>query len=271
LVTSAARLPLTGLPLAGTGRRSATLAAWATAHVRGTVDAQRALDAVQREDEPHGVDGLDAGDDLRAVLTELLARGAEGLRLVLPVPGDPRGIPAPGPLTARALDAGEAVVVQGGPHGYGLVPTVTGHGSEAEGYTTLVSWQVVPCPAPLPEPRGTLRQTEHDLADALRVAAAELAQLDVASLSPRAAERLVAMRSGTRRSLVALPPSHPPAGRHLLDQAERLAEVVEIASDDDGAAVDAGTARARRATLRTLAAVVRRARVVAVNAPLDDR
>jgi hypothetical protein len=268
-VTSPARLPLTGLPLAGTGRRSAVLAAWATAHLHGAVSADRALDAVQRDDEPHLVLGLDAGEDLRAVLAELDDRGAHGLRLVLPVPGDPRGIPAPGPLTARALDAGEAVVVQGSEPGYGLVPAVTGHGSDAEGFTTMVTWQAVPCPAPAREPRGTLRQTEHDLADALRTAAAELARLDVASLSPRSAERLAQMRSGPRRPLVALPPSHPVAGRRLLDQAERLAEVVEIASDDDGAAVDVGSARARRESLRALAAVVRRARVVAVNAPLD--
>lgn len=269
-MTSPARLPLTGLPLAGTGRRSAALAAWTTAFLRGEIGAERALDGVHRGDEPHVVLDLDAGDHLQAVLADLRTQGANGLRLVLPVPGDPRGIPGPGPLTARALDAGEAVVVQGGRSSYGLVPTVTGHGSDAEGFTTLVTWQVVPCPAPAPEPRGTLRQTEHDLSDALRSAAAELAQLDVASLSPRAAERLADMRSGVRRPLVTLPPSHPPAGRRLLDQAERLAEVVEIASDDDGAAVDVGTARARRATLRTLAAVVRRARVVAVNAPLDD-
>lgn len=268
-MTSPARLPLTGLLLAGTGRRSATLAAWATAHLQGTVSAERVLDAVQGDDEPHRLLGLDAGDDLHAALTELRTRGADGLRLVLPVPGDPRGIPAPGPLTARALDAGEAVVVQGGECGYGLVPTVTGHGSDAEGFTTLVTWHAVSCPAPVPEPRGTLRQTEHDLTEALRTAAQTLARLDVASLSPRAAERLATMRSGPRRPLVALPPSHPPGGRRLLDQAERLAEVVEIAGGDDGAAVDVGSARARRETLRALAAVVRRARVVAVNAPLD--
>lgn len=268
-MTSAARLPLTGLPAADTGRRSAALAAWATAYARGTVRAEQVLDAVERDDEPHRVHGLDAGGDLLAVLADLRARGADGLRLVLPVPGDPRGIPGPGALTAPALDAGEAAVVQGGGPSYGLVPMGTGHGSDAEGFTTQVTWQVVPCPSPVPEPRGTLRQVECDLVDALRAAARDLVNLDVASLSPRAAERLAAMRSGARRPLVALPSSHPPAGCRLLDQAERLAVVLEIASADDGAAVDLGTARARRETLRTLAAVVRRARVVAVNAPLD--
>ncbi|MGH3745386.1 MAG: hypothetical protein ACRDTP_11050 [Mycobacteriales bacterium] len=268
-MTSAERLPLTGLPPAGTGRRSAALAAWATAYVRGAVGAERVLEAVQREDEPHRVLGLAAGQDLGSVLADLRARRADGLRLVLPVPGDPRGIPGPGALTARALDAGEAVVTQSGADCYGLVPAVTAHGSDQEGFTTLVGWEAVPCPPPIPEPRGTLRQTEHDLADALREAAAELARLDVASLSAHAADRLAAMRSDARRPLIALPPSHPVAAQRLLDRAERLAEVLEIAGGDDGAAVDMGSARARRETLRTLAAVVRRARVVAVNAPLD--
>ncbi|HEX7354105.1 MAG TPA: hypothetical protein VF288_04645 [Mycobacteriales bacterium] len=267
-MTSAARLPLTGLPRAGAGRRSAVLAAWATAHLQGAVHAERVVDTVHGGDEPHRVLGLDTGTDLDALLADLRRRRADGLRLVLPVPGDPRGIPEPGPLTARALDAGEAVVVQGGQaDGYGLVPVLTDHGTGLEGFTTLVTWQAIPVRGSTPEPRGTLRQAEHDLADAVREAASELARLDVASFSPRAAAGLGAVRSGAPR--VALPPSHPPAAARLLDRAERLAEVLELASVDDGAAVDGGSARARREALRVLAAVVRRARVAAVNAPLE--
>lgn len=268
-VTSAARLPLTGLSAARTGRRSAALAAWATAYLRGHVRPESVLDAVQRGDETHRVAGLDAGDDLVAVLADLRARAAAGLRLVLPVPGDPRGLPGPGPLTPRALDAGEAVVVQGAAGGYGLVPSVTAHGSDLEGFSTVVTWEAVSCDGTGPEPLGTLRQAERDLADAVRAAATDLARLDVASLSPRAAQRLAAMRADGRTAPVRMPPSHPPAAQQLLDRAERLAQVLEIASDDDGAAVDVGTTRARREALRTLATVVRRARVAAVNAPLD--
>lgn len=269
-MTSPARLPLTGLPTAETGRRSAALAAWTTAYLRGRERVERVLDAVTGADEPHRVQGLTTGDDLSALLAHLRQQGAEGLRLVLPVPGDPRGLPGPGPLTAAALDRGEAVVAQGCAEGYGLVPARSVHGHDAEGFASVVEWTAYPAPTAAPEPRGTLRQTEHDLADALRAATCALARLDVAALSPAAAERLAALRTGSRRPLVALPPSHPPAAQHLLDRAERLAVVLEIASADDGAAVDVGSARARREALRTFAGVVRRARVVAVNAPLDD-
>lgn len=269
-MTSPARLPLTGLPKAETGRRSAALAAWTTAFLRGRERAERVLAAVTGADEPHRVHGLVAGDDLPALLEDLRRRRAEGLRLVLPVPGDPRGLPGPGPLTAAALDRGEAVVAQGGAVGYGLVPERSVHGHDAEGFATVVEWTAFAAPGAAPEPRGTLRQTEHDLADAVREATRSLARLDVAALSPAAADRVAALRTGSRRPLVALPPSHPPQAQHLLEQAERLAVILEIASGDDGAAVDVGSARDRRETLRTFAAVVRRARVVAVNAPLDE-
>lgn len=268
-MTSPARLPLTGLPVAGTGRRSAALAAWVSTYLAGRCSAADAVRTVQGADEPHDVDGLPAGDDLAALLADLRARGAAGLRLVLPVPGDPRGLPGPGALTDAALAAGEAAAVQasGDIQAYGLVPAVTAHGSEVEGFTTLVRWRAIPCAAADPEPPGTLRQVEHELADALREAAQTLARLDVASLSPQAASRLAEVRAG--RPLVVLPRTYPPAAQHLLAQAERLALVLEIAGADDGAAVDVGSARTRREVLRTFAAAVRRARVAAVNAPLD--
>ena len=72
------------------------------------------------------------------------------------------------------------------------------------------------------------------------------------------------------RSTLRLPRTYPAAAHHLLAQAERLALVLEIAGEDDGASVDAGSARERREVLRSFAAAVRRARVAAVNAPLDE-
>jgi hypothetical protein len=262
-VTLPARLPLTGLPVAGTGRRSALLASWATTWLAGRASTGAVIAAVTEHDEPHL---LEAGGELPDLLAELRDRGAAGLRLVLPVPGDPRGLPGPGALTDAALTAGEAVLAQG--CGLGAVPLVSVHGSETDGFTTLVRWRVFACPAGVPEPRGTARQVEHDLADAVREAAATLARLDVASLSPRAAARLAEVRDP--RSTMRLPRTYPASAQHLLAQAERLALVLEIAGEDDGASVDAGSARERREVLRSFAAAVRRARVAAVNAPLDE-
>lgn len=277
-MSSPARLPLTGLPVAGTGRRSATLAAWTTAWLGGRAAADDVVDAVTGEDEFHQVEGLPDVDTLADLLIDLRRRQATGLRLALPVPGDPRQLPGPGPLTDAALAAGEAVIVQTAPtdqrteqQAYGLVPVVTRHGNDTDGYATIVRWQALPCPPAVPEPPGTLRQAERDLRDALRDASTALARLDVARLSPQAAVALEAMREQSRdgRAPVRLPRAHPTAAQALLAQADRLAQVLDIAGEDDGNAVDLGTVRQRRDVLRGFAAAVRRARVAAVNSPLD--
>lgn len=296
-MTYPARLPLTGLPVAETGRRSALLAAWATAHLAGRVDAAAAVAAVTGTDEPHRVDGLSRGEDLPALLADLRASGAAGLRLVLPVPGDPRGLPGGGPLSDLALGAGEAVRMQpageavgvqaAGPAAqepaggtaaagkagcYGLVPLVSRAGTELDGFATVVRWQLHPCPAAAGrQPAGSARQAARDLAEALRGAAGALAGLDVARLGPEAARGLATLREGGRRGrpAVRLPAGHPAEAQLLLAQADRLAAVLDLAGADDGAAVDRGSALRRQEVLRELAAAVRLARVAAVNAPLD--
>jgi hypothetical protein len=277
-VTFPTRLPLTGLPVAETGRRSALLAAWATAHLAGQVDPRGAMLAITGADEPHVVDGLTAGDDLAALLADLRARRATGLRLVLPVPGDPRGLPGPGELTDLALRVGEAVRVQepralrDGAPSYGLVPVISRAGTDTDGYAVLVRWQVLACPAAEPGPAGGGRQAERDLSDALRDVASALTRLDVARLGPAGADALAALRADARRGRppVRLPVGHPAEAQTLLAQADRLAAVLDIAGADDGAAIDRGTAADRRGLLRELGGAVRRARVASVNAPLDE-
>jgi len=276
-VTFPIRLPLTGLPVAETGRRSALLAAWATAHLAGQVDQRRACLAITGGDEPHAVDGLDTGDDLAALLANLRARGATGLRLVLPVPGDPRGLPGPGALSELALRMGEAVRVQepgaatGVAASYGLVPVISRAGTEADGYAVLVRWQVLTCPPAEPGPAGSGRRAERDLAEALRDIATALSRLDVARLGTAGEQALAVLREDGRRGRlpVRLPPQHPPGAQALLAQADRLAAVLDIAGADDGAAIDRGSVANRRELLRELGGAVRRARVAAVNAPLE--
>jgi hypothetical protein len=265
VVTIPARLPLTGTPVAHVGYRSASLAAWATAYLQGSANAGDVIVAVTGRDEPHVVDGLVGGVDLAALLTDLRGRGISGLRLVLSVPGDPRGLPGPGPLSDAALLAGEAVRVQGDGIAYGLVPTITEHGNALDGRAVTVRWQVFVCAGAAPEPAGTGRQAEHELTDALRVAAATLAALDVARLGPQEATALSRVRSA--RSAVTLPPGHPGAG--LWAQADRLAWIVDLAAADDGAAYDRFGAVKRRGVLRGLAGAVRRAKTAAINGRLD--
>ncbi len=181
------------------------------------------------------------------------------MRVVLPVPGDPRGLPGAGPLSVAALAAGEAVLGDG----IGLVPEVVEHGSVVGSRTTSVRWAAYP----LGEATADLiavPEAEQELAAAVRTAASELAGLDVASWRPDLAGGLKRVR---RNAVPDLPPGHDPRAVRLLAQADRLAAVLDLAAADaPGGALTVTEAAARTEALRPLAHAVRRARVAAYNA-----
>jgi hypothetical protein len=241
--------------------RSGVFAAWTTAWLAGEAAYDDVVSHVTGDDEPHRVTGLpgSAGEvPLGWVLPVLRERATDGVRVVLPVAGDPRGLPGPGPLTDAALVAGEAVL--GG--GLGLVPAVTQHGSALD-RTHAVLWTVHEVGGVTPDPL-TVSEAEHDLTAATRDAASALAALDVASWRPEVADGLARMRRGITPDL---PPGHDGRAVRLLAQAERLAAVLEMAgADAPGGAVNAAEARARDAALRPLSTAVRRARLAAYNA-----
>lgn len=250
--------------------RSGLLAAWATAWLSGTVSYDQVVDVVTGDDEPHRVVGLpdekrpDAaggrpGVPLGWLLGALRDRGARAVRLVLPAPGDPRGLPGPGRFTDAALAAGEGVLADG----LGIVPTVTRHGSAVGSTTTSTLWTVYEVGAASPDPLS-VPEAEHDLSVALREAAAVLSDLGTASWRPALAER-----AGRAREVVSpqLPPGHDQQAVRLLAQADRLAAVLALADDDaPGGAVTGWQARARDDALRPLRTSVRRARLAAYNA-----
>ena len=238
--------------------RSGVLAAWASAWLAGEAAYDDVVARVTGADEPHrvtGLPGVDGAAPLGWVLPVLRERSPEGVRAVLPVAGDPRGLPGPGPLTAAALAAGEAVVGRG----LGLVPLVTEHGT-AEDLTCSVLWTAYELVEPAPDPL-TVPEAEHDLTAATRDAAAALAALDVASWRPEVADELARMRRGVTPEL---PPGHDGRAVRLLASADRLAAVLDLArADAPGGAVTGAEARARDDALRPLATAVRRARQAA--------
>jgi hypothetical protein len=242
--------------------RSGVFAAWASAWLAGDAAYDDVLARVTGEDEPHRVTGAGVGDaeqPLGWVLPVLRERSPDGVAAVLPVPGDPRGLPGPGPFSTAALGAGEAVVGRG----VGLVPGVTEHGSALGSRATCVLWTAYEVGAPVPDPL-TVAEAEHDLTSATREAASALAALDVASWRPEVADGLARVRRGSTPDL---PPGHDGRAVRLLAQADRLAAVLDLAvADAPGGSVTAAEARARDEALRPLAAAVRRARVAAYNA-----
>lgn len=250
--------------------RSALLACWTTAWLAGEVGLPEVTTRTTAYDESHLVAGLWVDDlDLEQALGRLRAEGVTRVRLVLPAPGDPLGLPGPGPFTEAALLAGEGVLaLHPDGSGWGLVPHLQSHGSELDGTVTTVTWQCYPVVAAGPDPGPFLHEAEHDLRVGVMEAVQALSDLDVARWDPEVAEALDDLRRARRRGISddELPGSWPARARDVLVRTRALATLVQLATSSTGGAIDSREAEARAAVLRDLARVVRRARVAAYNA-----
>jgi hypothetical protein len=250
--------------------RSALLACWATAWLAGEAGLPEVVGRTTAYDESHVVVALWVDDlDLEQAFGRLRADGVTRVRLVLPAPGDPLGLPGPGPFTQAALDAGEGVLaLRADGTGWGLVPQLTHHGSELDGTVTTVRWEAYPLAVPGPDPGPFLHEAEHDLRVGLVEATQALVDLDVARWDPDVADALDDLRRARRAGIPddELPGSWPTRARDLLVRTRALSALVHLADRSTGGAVDAREADARARVLRDLARVVRRARVAAYNA-----
>lgn len=234
--------------------RSADLATWFTAWVAGLASLDDARDAVIGEDAAHdvvGMPGESAPVPLILALGKLRASGATAAGLALPIPGDPLGLAGPPAFNADALEAGEAVVLEG--LEAGLVPHVAGAG---------VSWVLHEASSRRQVP--DLAEADPALRQALLQAADALARLDVARWRPEVADELMALR---RPSDLSLPPGWASRAVRVASLAARCLTVVELALEDDGGAVTAAEADARRAALAPLDHAARRALVAACSVP----
>ncbi|WP_345713704.1 hypothetical protein [Kineococcus glutinatus] len=253
--------------------RSARLAAWGAAVAGRRAALDRAVAAVQREDEPHTLRWSTTAPALpggasATTLRELLPALPAGSRteVVLPAPGDPVGLPGPADVNAEALDAGECVVLEvpGAPQRWALVPAVEVFGSAWEP-GVLVEWAVhaaLPRRAPAVVDLPT---AERELRTALTAAVQALAALDVARWRPDAADRIAAVREGGLRP-DALPSHHDPRAVRVAQSAAQVMAIVELAGQDDGAAVTGYEVAGRGRALREVADTARRALAAAVNA-----
>lgn len=250
--------------------RSALLACWTTAWLSGEASLPELVTRVTAYDDDHTITGLGPDDlAIEQAVARLRADGVRRLRVVLPAPGDPLGLPAPGAFTSAALLAGEGVLaLRDDGTGTGLVPALVSHGSELDGTVTTVRWTAFPIEVSGPDPGPFLHEAEHDLRLGVVEAARALGDLDVARWNPDIGNALDDLRKAARRGIDEdeLPGSWPPRARQVLVQARQLASVLALATLDDGGAVDSREAAERDKVLRELARVVRRARVAAYNA-----
>ncbi|MFK3982369.1 hypothetical protein ACI2K4_18555 [Micromonospora sp. NPDC050397] len=249
-------------------RRSSRFVAWVRAWRAGLVPYDEVADEVAGDEEHLVADAPGTWTDvpLADALPTLSKLSPDEIRLVLPAPGDPRGLPGPGPFAGAALLAGEAVIAGD----LGLIPEVRLHTSGSGMTFETVLWRVYPLPESAPAAslgHPGPAEAEADLSTALAEATAALTRLDVAHWRPELAGALAALRrpdGGTD-----LPPGFDPRARRLFARASVLDQVLALAEHvAPGGAVNNYEAQQRDAALRPLTVACRRALVAACNAPL---
>lgn len=262
---------------------SATFTVWASAWLVGAAAPDDVFDALAPWADAHDVQ---AADSDTAQLTNLPAPGAPvssltfllaalrravagrdsagPARLVLPAPGDVRGLPGPGVFSTAATTVGEGVLFPDtgpgtsglGISGLGIVPTTVAEG--------VLRWTVYPVPEPGPPPEFVpLSHAERDLRDQVRQSASVLTSLGVARHRPGVREEIAAALRARPASL--WPAGMPPQALRVLQHADEVEAILAAAKvDEPGGALSASAATARREALRPIETAVRVARRAAV-------
>jgi hypothetical protein len=232
-------------------------AVWSTAWLSSRCSYDEALDALVGGTayRVSGLPGTDEAVPLGTALSALRGLGERRFRLVLPVAGDVRGLPAVPGLAALALESGQAAV------GKGLALVPEDLGPEAVQWTAFALDGAPPVAPPV---EGSLRAVSGALDLAVGDAARTLADLDLARWNPE----VPALLAGLARTTTApgLPADHDQLAASVLGRAQRLAAVLDLAmADAPGAAVNHAQAARRDAALRPLADAVRDATTAAYN------
>jgi hypothetical protein len=228
---------------------TARLTVWANALFVGATSLDEAADRVVAGDPPHRVAGLP--DEIRPVavsvaLGRLRGLGVKAMRLVLPVPGDPSGLPGPASFNQLAVSAGGAALCLGGAR-LGLVSEVRS------------SWNACETgPAPLPV--VYLEDAERMLRRELREGTEDLLRLDVPRWQPVASglqdERAVES---------ALPSCYSSKAVQVLATAQRVEAILAAGRRTDGGALTAGEMAKRQQIFARLDTAARRATEAACN------
>ncbi len=275
---------------------SLSLSVWANAWLAGAAAPDDVLDALSLWAPTHSVTAYDSVaatrtglpwpdlNDTGAVsLLQTLRTAADPaangppIGVVLPVPGDVRGLPAGTQFQRDALTAGEAMIVAGDPSAaIGLVPEFeydeVDDASELEPDPCALSWTVYSVPGAAPAEVLDLGEAEYALRSAVRSAADALGALragaaDADIEDPRGLVEQV-LESGRQHRV----PDHAPTrALRVLENAAHVDAIITVSSGliPIGMHSSAEVQIASDA-LRPLTAVVRSARMAAVGAILHS-
>ncbi|MFC4373730.1 hypothetical protein ACFO5K_06410 [Nocardia halotolerans] len=260
---------------------SATLTVWAGSWLAGTSAPDDVLEALHawapshtiaagdpvtggRTDLPWTARG-DAGSGvmpLLKVIREAMAAPGAQLRLVLPAPGDVRGLPVGTAFAAEAIDAEEGILLGSpGAAGTGLIP-------QWEDEHTL-QWTVYSVDIPdVAGPDLSLGAAEYTMREAVRDAADALMQLHTTSIGATEADPREQIEDQLAAySRHAYPDSIPLRAKRILDTADHVAAILTVAEHEPASAPTSATATgAHESLLRPLWNTIRQARLVAVHA-----
>jgi hypothetical protein len=273
---------------------SVSLSVWANAWLAGAAAPDDVLDALSQWAPRHSViayDSVAAGrtglpwpdlNDAGAVSMLQTLRTAAGsglsapaIGVVLPVPGDVRGLPAGTQLQRDAVTAGEAILV-GRDHSaaVGLVPDFEydelEDESDFEPEPTALSWTVYSLPNPPTPEYLDLGEAEYALRSAVQSAADALGAIRAAGTDVADPRGLVEqVLEGSRGHLV---PDHAPSRAvRVLENAAHIDAIITVSSGliPIGLQTSSEVQIASEA-LRPLSGVVRSARMAAVSAILHS-
>lgn len=255
---------------------SATLTVWASSWLAGHAAPDDVIDALRQWAPLHvvvagdrvGTGGIDPhwfaeSDGTAAHLLRVVrssTAGPSSFRLVLPVPGDVRGVPPGTPFAAAAAAAGQGVILTGISDAIGLVPSPEGDEALLWSVYGLDNPGVEPVHPPLGEAELMLRQ-------ATREAASALAQLEFVDLSRSADVRPMIVEKLADLAAIRYPDTIPPRAARVFDAANEIDAILAVA-DRHGTlgAISATQTENREALLRPLRTAVREARLAAVHA-----
>lgn len=242
---------------------ASAFAVWAAAREAGQCAADDVLHTLHDYAQVHELDPTGDALDLLATVS-----GAAHLAVCMPAPGDAAGLP-PGPPTAAAMTAGEAILIDdrepgaAGPvRALALVPI---------GTAERCRWQLMRYDSEIAVDRlsaeAPLGELEYELREAVGSAAASIATLGGGRRRP--ADLRDALGALTERNRIDLPPHQNPRIDRVLASVAQIDAIVALAGT--GALGDSATQVADAdGELTRLAGLARRARSAAINSLITE-